>query len=411
MLLNLTIASMLSRKLVVGLTISSIAVSMFVLFSVDHLKSEIRSNFTRTVSGVDLIVGSRSSQLNLLLYSVFRIGNPSNNLNWQSFQDISEAKEVSWAVPIALGDSHKGFPVIGTTHDYFKHFRYADKMSLVFDKGNGFERLYEVVLGAEVAQRLGYELKDELVISHGTGKHSFTHHDKHPFMVTGILKPSGTPVDQTVFMPFAAIDVIHDGHHSENLLLDDVSLAPDENASVSAFFIGSKNKFGLLRLQRKINQFKPEALTAIVPGVALMELWKIMGRVEVSLLIISSLILFSALLGMTTMLLVAMNERAREIAVLRALGARPRVIILLVQLEAILLTVIGIGAGYLALNLLLLFSQTYLQQEFGLFIGLLSLNLSVGLYATVALACSVILAFIPALMSYRRSLSQGLSAS
>lgn len=409
MLIKLTVASLLSRKMMALLTVISIGVSLFVLLGVAHLKTELRANFSRTVSGVDLIVGARTSQLNLLLYSVFRMGEPSNNLSWQSYQKIASDKGVSWAVPISLGDSHQGYGVIGTTPDYFTHFKYADKQALSFVQGRAFTHLYEVVLGADVARQLNYKLGDEVQLSHGTGKHSFSHHDHYPFVVRGILQLTGTPIDQGVHIPIAAVDVIHQNKKLENLALNDQRLNPNKQDGLSAFLLGVENKIALLSLQRKINQDKEEALSAILPGVALMELWKIMGTVETSLSLVSTLILFSALLGMTTMLLASMREREKEISVLRALGARAGVIIWLVVSEAFLLTLAACALGYLSLSLALFFSQSLLQQEYGLHISSLSFSPHTVWYFLMALTMAVLLAFIPAFLAYRRSLVSGLA--
>jgi putative ABC transport system permease protein len=390
------------------LTIISIAVSVFVLLSVEHIKTEVRDNFQRTVSGVDLIVGSRTSQLNLLLYSVFRIGNPSNNFSWQSYQEMARSKDVSWSIPIALGDSHQGYAVLGTTPDYFKYYKFADKQVLSFEQGHSFNRLYQVVLGAEVAKLLSYKIGDEIIVSHGSGNVSFTHHDKHPFTVIGILSPTGTPVDQTLHLPFTAIDVIHEGVVFENLALDDPRIAPQNGDAVSAALLGVSNKLSVLRLQRTINKYDQEPLIAVLPGLALMQLWQIMESIEISLSIVSALILFAALLGMITMLLASMSEREREISVLRSLGARPSVIILLVESEAILLTLSGCILAYFCLWLTLLLGQSFLQQEYGLFIQTLNLNWQMGQYIVGATVIAALLALIPAYISYHRSLLKGL---
>ena len=408
MLFKLTVSSLLSRKLMALLTVISIGVSVFVLLSVEHIKTVVRGNFQRTVSGVDLIVGSRTSQLNLLLYSVFRIGNPSNNIRWQSYQEIASNKDVAWSVPFALGDSQQGYAVLGTSQDYFEYFKFANKQTLSFKQGHVFDHLYQVVLGAEVAKKLAYKIGDEIIVSHGSGRVSFTHHDKHPFVITGILTATGTPIDQTLHLPFAAIDVIHEGVTFDNMPLTDTRIAPDDNAQVSAVLLGVTNKLSVLSMQRKINQYANEPLIAVLPGLALMELWQIMERIEISLSIVSGLLLFAALLGMVTMLLASMAERDREISVLRALGARPFTIILLVESEAIILTICACILACFSLWLILLLGQSFLQQEYGLFIQALSFNWQLGRYIAGAIGIAALLALVPAYISYRRSLLSGL---
>jgi putative ABC transport system permease protein len=390
------------------LTCTSIAISMLVLIGVEHLRAEVKNNFERTVSGVDLIVGSRTSGINLLLFSVFKIGNPSNNLQWKSYQDIINSHQVAWSVPLSMGDSHKGFSVIGTTADYFEYFKYADKQNISFAKGEHFKRLYEVVLGADVAKSLGYNINQSLVMSHGTGKVSFTHHDDHPFKVVGILKSTGTPADQSLYIPLQSIDILHQTQHIHDELLIDVPLGKQYQPQLSAFLLGSKSKIAVLRLQRDINQYTKEPLSAILPALALRELWKIVGAVEISLRVISWLILATALICMTTMLLASMKEREKELAVLRALGAKAQIIILLIGIEALLLTIVGSLAGYLLITLGLLLGQPLLEQHFALYISPYVDLASAAHFVLIAACAAILLSFIPAVVAYKKSLISGL---
>lgn len=408
MLLKLVLASLWSRRVMAILTCTSIAISMLVLIGVEHLRGEVKNNFERTVSGVDLIVGSRTSGINLLLFSVFKIGNPSNNLQWQSYQDIVNRNQVAWSVPLSMGDSHQGFSVIGTTGEYFEYFKYGDKQKISFMQGESFKRLYEVVLGADVAKSLGYKMNKSLVMSHGTGKVSFTHHDDHPFKVVGILNPTGTPADQSLYIPLQSIEILHQTQHIHDELLTDVPLGEKYQPQLSAFLLGSKSKIAVLRLQRDINQFTEEPLSAILPALALRELWQIVSVVEISLRIISWLILATALICMTTMLLASMKERERELAVLRALGAKAHIIILLIGTEALLLTILGSLTGYLLVTVGLLFGQPLLEYHFALYISPYVNLASVGQFFLIAACAAILLSFIPAVLAYKKSLLSGL---
>ena len=408
MLCKLLIASLWSRRVMAILTCTSIAISMLVLIGVEHLRGEVKNNFERTISGVDLIVGSRTSGINLLLFSVFKIGYPSNNIQWNSYQNIANKSQVAWSVPLSMGDSHQGFSVIGTTEDYFKYFKYADKKNISFIRGGSFTRLYEVVLGADVAENLGYNLNQSLVMSHGTGNVSFTHHDDHPFKVVGILKSTGTPADQSLYIPLQSIDILHQTQHIEDELLSEVPLGNKYQPQLSAFLLGSKSKIGVLGLQRDINQYTQEPLSAILPVLALRELWKIVGAVEISLRVISWLILATALICMTTMLLASMKEREKELAVLRAIGAKAHIIIVLIGAEALLLTLLGALAGYLLVTIALLFGQPLLEQHFALYISPYTNLLVVGRFFLIAAVAAILLSFVPAIMAYKKSLLSGL---
>lgn len=209
MLISLAWKSLLSRKKSALLTFLSLLISIAVLLSVEHIRQQAKDSFNRTISGVDLIVGAPSGQLNLLLYSVFRMGSPTNDIKFESYQTLKSDAQVAWAIPMSLGDSHRGFRVLGTSTDYFTHFRFGNKQPLSFAGGEPFAGLFDAVVGADVAEKLNYKVGDAIVIAHGIGSTSFTNHDQSPFVISGILARTGTPVDKTVHVSLAAIEAIH----------------------------------------------------------------------------------------------------------------------------------------------------------------------------------------------------------
>ncbi|MGB1800106.1 MAG: ABC transporter permease, partial [Gammaproteobacteria bacterium] len=209
MFYKLIYMSLWNRRTSIILMLVSISLSITLLIGVEHLRREAKESFSKTISATDLIIGARSGQVNLLLYSVFRIGDATNNISWKSYQDIASDKSIKWAVPISLGDSHKGFRVMGTTETYFEKYKYGNKMSLTFKQGKPFKAVYDAVLGYQVAKELGYNLDQEIILSHGMGKVSFSKHEDKPFKITGILAPTGTPVDRTVHISLAGIEAIH----------------------------------------------------------------------------------------------------------------------------------------------------------------------------------------------------------
>jgi len=409
MLIKLALKSLRDRKGSIVLSIIAMTVSIFVLLGVEHIRHQTKESFANTVSGVDLIVGARTGSLNLLLYSVFKIGNPTNNISWQSFKNIAAHPKVAWAVPISLGDSHKGYRVLGTTQAYFQHFSYGKKHRLLFNKGKAFNGVFDVVLGYQVATKLGYQLGDKLVLAHGIGKTSFSLHKNKPFNVVGILAPTGTPVDQTLHVSLQGIEAIHLNEQSTNtakknqqLTLEDARLQPK---SITAFMLGLTSKMSTFKIQRSINNNTQEPLLAILPGVALSELWQIMTILENTLLLVSILVLIAACLGVSAMLLSSVRERSQEIQLLRMIGAPPFFLFLLIELEALFIAIISIVLGSALLILSLLFAQDYLISHFGLHIStnIFSLN-SVYLLASV-IGVSLVIAIVPSLIGYMRSKS------
>ena len=407
--------SLLNRRSTAILTVFAIAMSVALLLGVEKIRQDARQSFADTISGTDLIVGARSGAVQLLLYSVFRIGNATNNITWQSYQDIAARPEVAWAIPFSLGDSHRGFRVLGTSAAYFKHFRYGGDRRLTFSAGELFDDLYDAVIGAEVAEQLGYQLDQAIVISHGIGAVGFTEHDDKPFRIKGILARTGTPVDRTVHVSLEAIEAIHidwqGGSKIPGLSIDaerarTMDLQP---RAITAFLLGLKSRIRVFRLQRAINEYDQEPLLAILPGVALQELWDLMGVAEVALLIISVFVVVAGLIGMVTVLLAGLNERRREMAILRSVGARPVHIVGLLMAEAGLLALLGAVLGWMILHLTLLLARPLIETQFGLFIPLGWPAVREFAVLAAVVAAGLMAGLVPALRAYRYSLADGMS--
>lgn len=409
MFFRLAIKSLLNRKGSATLTVLAMSVSIFVLLGVEHIRVQTKESFNSTVSGVDLIVGARTGSLNLLLYSVFRIGSPTNNIDWQTYQTISSNKRVAWAIPISLGDSHKGYRVLGTSSEYFEHFSYGAKRKLAFHDGKPFEGVFDVVLGWEVAKALNYQLGDELVLAHGIAKTSFSMHDDRPFTVVGILDPTGTPVDQTLHVSLEGIEAIHiDWKQGVKMPGSKITVEELENAefqpkSITAFMLGLNSRMATFRVQRDINNYRKEPLSAILPGVALSELWQMMGLLENTLRLISGLILIASLLGLSAMMLASIRERQREIQLLRVVGAPPAFIFLLIQLEALIISLLSIGLGTVVLLLGLASASDFLSSSFGLHIGANIFSQNNLIFISLIIAATIIAAAIPAFSAYRNA--------
>ena len=465
-LTNVALQSLRYRFGGVLLTVLAVALSVFVLLGVEHVRQEAKSGFASTVSGVDLIVGARTGEINLLLLSIFRIGNATTNIEWETVEEIENLERVAWSVPITLGDSHKNFRVVGTTQDFFQRYQYGRKQPLVFEKGSEFEALQDVVLGSRAATELDYRLGDSLVLSHGMADTSFTHHDELPFNVVGILERSGTPIDNALFVSLEAIDAIHDdenggsheehdeghkGHedHDEHESRDDHDEHDaheheeghkghedhDEHEShddhdehdaheheeghkghddheghnhgpigtVTAMLVGLESPAFALQVQRAINEYQGEALLAILPGVALAQLWTLVGGIEGTLRGISILVFISSIFGLNAMLLASMRERRREVFVLRSIGAPSSFVLALLLLESLLIVTIGIAAAVVALFGAIAAVNGFLADQIGV-------TLSMAIFSEASLIAigliyisSILLSLLPAMQAYRAS--------
>jgi len=415
MILRLAVLSLRNRWLTALLTVFAIAVSVALFLGVEKIRHGARASFADTISGTDLIVGARTGNIQLLLYAVFRIGNATNNVTWQSYKNIASRPEVAWIVPLSLGDSHRGFRVLGTTRDYFAHYRFRGGQSLRFAAGKPFDDLFDAVVGADVARDLGYKVGDRIVVSHGLGVISQDEHEDRPFRVAGILDKTGTPVDRTVHVSLQAIEAIHidwqQGAKTPGLApaadtLRRMELTP---RAVTAALVGVKSKLAVFRLQRFVNEYAQEPLRAIFPGVALQELWGLVGTAEQALVVVSAMVVLAALLGLATMILSTLNERRREMAILRSVGASPRTVVGLLMTEAGLLTVCGIAAGVALLYLGLFLARPLLDARYGIDLPVTPLTPRELATLLIIVLASLVIALLPALRAYRMSLADGMA--
>lgn len=412
--LALALKSAWARRLTLAIALVAIAISTALLLAVERVRHDARTGFTQSISGVDLIVGARTGGVQLMLYAVFHSGRATNNIRWESFAAIAGHPAVAWAVPISLGDNHRAHPVIGTRAEYFERFRYADGRPLAFAAGKPFAEIFETVIGSDVAKALGYRVGDRIMLTHGMAELGPEHDDK-PFAVVGVLSPTGTPVDRAVLVGLEAISAIHldwaGGAPLPGLAIPaehvrKFDLAPKE---ITAFFVGLKSRADVFRLQRHINVYRDEPLLAVMPGVALDELWQTLATVEQTLFALSALVVLVGLTGLTATLLAGLNERRRELAILRALGASPRAIFVMLTAEGLLVTALGTLAGIALLAAGIAVFAPMAQAQFGI---LLSLRPPAGnelLLLASILATGLLASLVPGWRGWRLSLADGLT--
>ena len=412
MILRLALGSLIARATTVGMTILAIALSVALFLGVEKVRTGAKASFADTISGTDLIVGARSGSVQLLLYSVFRIGNATNNLTWASYQDVASRPEIAWIVPISLGDSHKQFRVMGTTPEFFNRYKYRSGQSIEFADGKNMSDLFDTVIGADVAATLNYHVGDPIVVAHGLA--SFTEHKDQPFKVSGILNKTGTPVDRTVIVGLRAIEAIHvdwqEGAQvqGQTTPIDVIRKMKLQPKAVTAALVGIENRLQVFGLQRAINKYNKEPLLAILPGVALQELWQIIGIAEVALIGVSAMVVITALIGMMAMIFSSLNERRREMAIFRAMGARPRVILGMLILEAAVIATIGAILGLALMYLGVYIAQPIIDAEFGLWLPSKAPTLNEFLVLAAVIIASIISSVLPALRAYRLSLADGM---
>lgn len=357
--LTLALKSIRNRLSTALLTLLSIALSVSLILSVERTQRAAEEGFTQSVSQVDLLVGALTGPLNLILFTIFNMGSIANNISWKTYQNIKSRPEVAWTIPYSLGDGHRGFRVVATDENFYEHYRFRGQQKVEFFQGQAALGLWDVVIGSDVYNKLKYQMGDKVIIDHGvTHSEGFQHHDDKPFHVTGILKPTGTAIDKSLYISLEGMEAIHlEGH--------DGAISKIEIEDITSFFLRTKNRIETLQLQRDLNNYTGEPLSAVIPGVALAELWKGLSQIEIVLKLISYMVLIIGMAAMSSSILAGLNERRREMAILRSLGASSSKMMLLMLFESSLLTLGGIMLGLmLEVSSFSLLSQ-WIEGQFG----------------------------------------------
>lgn len=418
MLLSLAYRSLKNRKLTSILTLLSLALSVSLWVGIEHIRLGARESFSNTISQTDLIVGSRGGPIQLLLYTIFHMGSPTANVTYESYEKIKKHPAVLWTIPISLGDSHRGFRVVGTNEDFYRHYRYRQERRIEFEQGQAPVDVFDVALGSEVAQRLGYRLGDRIVLTHGiTSSSGIMDHEDKPFAVVGILRPTRTPVDRSVYVTLEGIEAIHidwkggapplkgQGVPAEKIKKDDIKIE-----QITAFLLRTKARIQTLGLQREINTFTEEPLMGVIPGVALSELWNGISYGEQVLKVVALFVVIIGLVGMLMALYTSLNERRREIAILRAVGVGPVKVMFLLVVESGLLALAGSLLGIALVYGLVVVLQPFVEGQFGLHLPVKPLTATEYLYVAGVVLAGLVVGLIPAWKAYRNALSDGLSA-
>jgi putative ABC transport system permease protein len=427
-LVLLAMKSLWNRRVTAILSCLSMAIGLTLLLGVERVRLGARESFSSTISQTDLIVGARTGTVSLLLSSVFQIGNASNHVSFTTFERFKKHPAVDWAVPMSMGDSHKGFRVIATSPEFFERYRHGRAKPLVFALGESWRAEMDVVLGSEVARSLNYPIGHSIVLAHGSGGVSFHEHGDQPFVVTGILEKTSTPMDRALFIRLEAMEHLHEGYgsvkrkvptaprahahgqarHHDHHDHHDHETDRHEISSVTVFLLGAKARPDTLMLQREINEYPGEPLTAILPALTLNELWTGVGFAENALRSIALMVVLATVVGLVIGVLGSMNERRREIAVLRSVGASGRTIVGLLVIETTLLSLVATLAALLLVFGLGPFAQGLAYERFGLQLPIVELRSADWTYLVALNLVSVAVGLMAGAKAVRQSLADGL---
>lgn len=408
--------SLKNRKFTTCLTVASIAISVCLLLGVEKTRLGARDSFNNTISQTDLIVGARSGPIQLLLYAVFHMGDATNNISYKSYLHYKNDSRVEWTIPYSLGDSHRGFRVVATNEDFYRHYHYRQDHGLVLEQGKAAYDVFDVVLGSDVAKQLHYKIGQPVILSHGMSDGGGLEHSDKPFRVVGILDRTATPIDRSLYITLEGMEAIHIDWQSGGPPLPGqeipASKIKKENIKIdqiTAFLLRTKSRIQALYLEREVDTFEGEPLLAIIPGVALSQLWQGISYAEDGLRLISIFVVVSGFFGMLISLYTSLNERRREMSILRAVGAGPGKILFLLVLESTLLTLGGIVTGTGIVYLLLILGQPVIERQFGLYLPIKPLTGTEWIYLAVTFSGGIVIGMIPAWKAFKNALADGLT--
>ena len=415
-MLSLLLKSMRSRIIPTSLVTISLMASMVLLLSIERIQQGTEEGFNQSISGVDAIIGPRSSSLELVLYTVFHLGRPTNNITTKTINDVKQRSDISWLVPIALGDSHRGYRVIATEPNYFQHIRYGNNQPLTFSKGAPFTELSEATLGSDVAEKLNYSVGSEIQITHGSIESIGSKHDDFSFTVTGVLNKTGTPIDQAIFLDLKGYELLHLGWKSGKKVfsLEDIdlsSLPPDalNPKTVTAAFVGLKSKLTIFNFSKNIREYPEEAISAVIPGIALSELWSIVGLVDKGFQLLSWIIIAISLIAMVTLIIASLDNRKQEMTIYRANGASPKFLAAMVICESLVIGLVAIIGAIILVTAVTYFATSQLNLALGISPSFKWISLDEIKVFGIILLSGVLSSLIPAAMVFRKNLHQALS--
>ena len=318
-------AYLAARPLLTALHVVLLALGVATLVFLVLFTSQTQDRLERDAKGIDLVVGAKGSPLQLILSSVYHVDIPTGNIALKDAEVVSRHPLVALTVPLALGDSVKGFRIVGTEASFLG--LYGARLA----RGKPFADEMEAVLGAEVARRAGLDVGARFTGSHGLAAGSASGHGEHPFTVTGVLAPTGTAVDRLVLTPLESVWHVHEGHGGGG------------EREVTALLVKYRSPVAAMQLPRFVNA--STALQAASPAYEGARLMSLVGAGVETMRVFAMVLMASAAISVFIALTSALEERRYDLALLRTLGARPSNLVALVVVEGMTLGVAGAILG------------------------------------------------------------------
>ena len=405
-----------NRKLTTVLTVLSVALGVALIYSVLTLREETRKRFEEEGQAFDVVVGAKGSPLQLVLSALYFMDVPTGNIKLADYEAIKKNEDVAAAFPVCLGDTYHGYRIVGTTRELFdyewvsassgetrKPFRLA--------RGRCFEKKMEAVLGSGVARTEGLDIGGTFIGAHGfmqLPQGMAEEHAAFPYTVVGILEPSGSPNDRAVFCTMDSVWDVH-GHHVKDDHPEAGGHEKDASSEVTAVLVALQSPSLRFQFVENINDTFNAMATIPINQIASLYA-NVLGTAKSVLLAVGYLVVVISAISILIGLYLSILQRKRDLAIMRALGASAFEIVGSVLIEAFLVTLLGVAAGWLLGNFVCWGIGRYLILRYGLSIsvfGMLTVE-QIAAFSTVALV-GIIAGILPAWQAYRTDIARDLA--
>jgi putative ABC transport system permease protein len=387
--LGLALAYLRQRPLSTLLNVLLLGLGVGTVIALILILTQAEERMERDTAGVDLVIGAKGSPLQLVLSAVFQMDVPTGNVTLSDAAEIIAAREVKRAVPLALGDSFKSFRIVGTNPDY------ADLYGATIADGRFWTKSQEVVIGADVARATGLKLTQSFASSHGLIEGGGAHAE-HPFIVVGILKPTGTVADRLILTSVESIWSVH-AHEGEEAA----------NKEITAYLIQYASPLAAASFPRRVNQ--SSAMQAASPAIETSRLFTLLGIGVTTLKVFAGIMMACAALGVFIGLTNTLNERRADLALLRLLGATPATVFLTITLQGFALGLLGVILGVVLGHIGAAWTGSIIQKTHHMSLTGWVFFKQEGAVMVTALMLSILAALVPAWRAYRNAVPETLN--
>lgn len=400
-ILQLSFRSLRAKPAATAVSLLLLTLGVAIISLLFMLNQQLEEKFQKNISGIDMVVGAKGSPLQLILSAVFQIDYPTGNIPLDQAKALQRNRFVARAIPLAYGDSYRGFRIVGSDKEYL------DLYEASLAQGAVWEAPFEVVLGAQVAEATGLSVGDEFYSAHGMVAGA-EEHDEHPLRVTGILAPSASVLDGLILTAVESIWAVH-AHEEEPLVAEGEDKVTDEEREITAMLVKFRNPMGMVMLPRQINE--RTNMQAAMPAVEINRLFSLLGIGLDLLKAIAFAIIIIAALSFFLSLYNSLRERKYELALMRSMGASRFKIFSLLLLEGILLSIAGYVLGLLLGHAGLALLSQYAGSSYGYRFDYWRLVEGEWQLGLAVLLIGLLAGLLPAIKAVRTPISDTLSGN